>query len=598
MKRSQPATVMAAYNKLNGTYCCENETLLEQTVREEWGFEGLFVSDWGALNDPVDSFRNGLDVEMPGVSKGSDELVLEALERGDFPQERLDAAAERIVALGLHHKSITPAPFDVDAHLALAQRAAEESAVLLKNGGALPMKQGASLAVIGGFARHPRYQGAGSSRVNPIALDDLCGALDALGIAYNYAEGYDAKGGTTLELLDQARQAAQGKDLVVVVVGLPDDYESEGYDRDNLELSQGHNRLIEAVAAVNPNTAVVLQCGGCVTMPWLARVNAVLLTYLSGCQGGKATANLLTGAVNPSGKLAETFPLSLEDTPCWPYYHKGGKVCQYRESIFTGYRYYDTAEKPVLFPFGHGLSYTTFAYRGLTIEQDGERVKVGCTVANTGAVSGKETVQLYVSHKNPGIFKAAQELKGFHKLALRPGEEKRVEFTLDREDFAFYNVACHGWHVEGGAYELRLSTSSRDIRLAGAVTLAGDAGPVPDYRETAPAYYDPARLGDIPQKQFEALLGCPVPAETVEHWPYTRNVTLGVLQKDPQAFAALQPLLAGRGQEPAAGQDENDVRQAQTAMLESPIRSIAMTGMGKRDIAALLERINGARGQA
>lgn len=591
VKESQPATIMAAYNRLNGTYCCENEELLEKTARKEWGFEGLFVSDWGALNDPVDSFKSGLELEMPGVSKGSDELVLDALKRGEFPQERLDAAAERLIALLLHHEGIRQKPFDQKAHLSLARRAAAESAVLLKNEGVLPLKAGASLAVIGQFAKYPRYQGAGSSKVNPLALDNACEALAEQEIAFAYADGYDASGCTTEGLLAQAREIAADKDAVIIFAGLPDSYESEGYDRESLDLPEGHNRLIEEICRVNPNTVVVLQCGSCVTMPWAEKANGILMAYLSGCQGGKAIADILTGVVNPGGRLAETFPLSLEDTPCFDYYRKGGKVCEYRESIFTGYRYYDTAKKPVLFPFGHGLSYTRFAYNDLRVRRENGNISVSFAVRNIGDCTGKETVQLYISHRNPSIFKAEQELRRFQKITLEPGQEQRVAFTLTDEDFAYYNVNIHGWHVESGEYEVRAGASSRDIRLRESIHIAGDDSvPVPDYHQTAPAYYQPEQLAHIPQAQFAALLGRPVPAEQKASWPYTRNVTLGELREDEKAFAAMAPILARRAD---IVEDEDAARQRAVAEMESPIRNIAMTGASKRDIAALLERING-----
>ncbi len=591
VKESQPTTIMAAYNQLNGAYCCENKDLLEKIAREEWGFDGLFVSDWGALNDPVDSFRNGLELEMPGVSKGSDELVLDALKRGEFPQARLDAAAERLMALLLHHKSIRQKPFDRDAHLTLARRAAAESAVLLKNEGALPLKKGMSLAVIGRFAKSPRYQGAGSSKVNPLALDNVCEAMTDRGIAFDYAEGYDANGSTTEELLAQARESAAGKETVVIFAGLPDSYESEGYDREDLELPEGHNRLIEEVSKVNPRTVVVLQCGSCATMPWAQNVGAILLAYLSGCQGGKAIADILTGAVDPCGRLAETFPLSIEDTPCFDYYRKGGKVCEYRESIFTGYRYYDTANKPVLFPFGHGLSYTRFSYNDLQVWQENGSISVSFTVRNIGDRAGKETAQLYVSHKNSTIFKAEQELRRFQKIALEPGQEQRVAFTLTGEDFAYYNVNIHGWHVESGEYEVRVGASSRGICLRESIHITGDDSvSVPEYRQTAPAYYQPEHLSHISQEQFAALLGRPVPVEQKASWPYTRNVTLGELREDEKAFAAMAPILARRAD---IVEDEDAARQRAVAEMESPIRNIAMTGASKRDIAALMDRING-----
>ena len=604
VRKAQPWTIMTAYNKLNGTYCSENKGLMEDVARGEWGFGGLFVTDWGALNDVVESYKNGLELEMPGVSKGTDKIVLDALEKGLISQEALDRHAQRLVELILKSRpgSGKAVKVDINAHLTLARRIAEESAVLLKNaGGILPYAGAGRAAVIGSMAKHPRYQGAGSSLINPIALDNAYDAFVSAGLDFDYADGYAPEGIEPDEaMIREAVAAAKDKDMVFVFSGLPASYESEGFDRDTLDMPSSHNRLIEAVAEVNSNVVVVLQCGGAVTMPWLTKVKAVLLTYLGGCQGGKAAVNLLLGKANPSGKLAETFPLQLSDTPCNRHFANNKYVAQYRESIYTGYRYYDIAKKDVLFPFGFGLSYTTFEYDNLKLS--GERIReeemltVRFTVRNTGSVAGKEIVQLYVSHKNPAIFKAEKELKAFAKVALAPGEEQETALTLTRDVFSFYNVLTHEWCVESGDYEIMVGASSRDIHLRAAVHI--DAAPckVPNCRETSPSYYAlPQTDGtmDIPESDYLALLGRPiVPPRTGK--PFHLNTPVFELQSTlvGRIFVHFAKKMAIKSMQANEGDDVE--RMVNSTVMDMPIRSLGMTGdFDKIAVVGMVEIFNG-----
>ncbi len=601
IRKAQPWTIMTAYNKLHGTYCSENKWLMEDVARGEWGYKGIFVTDWGALNDPVASYKNGQELEMPGVCKGTDRIVLDALEKGLISQEALDTHAERLVGLILKSmEEVPPAETDTASRLKLAQRIAEESAVLLKNEGLLPYQAKGRAAVVGSMAKHPRYQGAGSSGVNPIELDNAYNAFLTAGVDFDYADGYKSEGSEPDEaMILKAVEDVNGKDIVFVFAGLPASYESEGFDRETLEMPPAHNRLIEAVAEANPNVVVVLQCGSAVTMPWLSKVKAVLLTYLGGCQGGKAAVNLLLGKANPSGKLAETFPLQLSDTPCYRQY-ADKYVAQYRESIFTGYRYYDTAQKDVLFPFGYGLSYTSFEYGDLalsssTIRED-EDLTVRFTVRNTGSVAGKETVQLYVSHRNPSVFKAAKELKAFTKVALEPGEEKEVTLSLGRDAFSYYNVKAQGWCVENGDYEIMVGASSRDIRLSAGVHIAADLCATPDYRTLAPSYYAlPHTDGtlDIPESEYLALLGGSI-AEPRKGRPFHLNTPVFELRATliGRIFVHFAKKMAIKSMQANEGDDVE--RLVDATVMDMPIRSLGMTGdFDKTAVGGMLEIFNG-----
>ena len=612
VKQGRPWTVMCSYNRVNGVYASENKKLLTDILRDEWGFEGLVVTDWGAANDRVEGVRAGLDLEMPASGGRNDARIAEAIKAGVLDESLLDRAAERVTALILKAQEArkqSPA-YNAAAHHALARRAARESAALLKNEGLLPLQKGITAAVIGAFAKQPRYQGAGSSRINPTLLENAHDALKAQGLDFVYAEGYSLAPGSGPDpaLIQEARAAAQGKDAVLVFAGLPDEYESEGFDRESLSLPESHNRLIEAVAEVNPNTVIVLQCGAPVLMPWAPKVKAILLAYLGGQAGGDACADLLLGAACPSGKLAETFPQALEDTPSAACFPGAQKTVEYRESVFAGYRYYDAADIEPAYPFGYGLSYTTFAYGELQLGasswKPGEKLEVSIDIQNTGPVAGAETVQLYVGLGESRIFRAKRELKGFEKVFLQPGETKRACFVLDGRSFAYYNVPAGGWAVEGGVYTIAAGASSRDIRRSGQITVAGDGKEslLGDLQERAAAYRHPGGSPwIIPAADFEALLGRPLPpAERLPGEPYTMNSPLSEVAAHPAGKAFCEGVLAGLGN--AFGEVSDDVKRMFQAMLvDLPLRGLLMFGQGQisqEQVEGLLGVLNGAGGSA
>ena len=480
VKRAKPWTVMCSYNKLNGTYASENPWLLTGLLRDEWGFDGLVMSDWGAVNDRVASVAAGLDLEMPASGGVNDQKIVDAVKEGRLHEAVVDRAAERVLDMAnryLEHAK-PETPWDRDAQHDLARKLAAECMVLLKNdGGLLPLREDESIAVIGRFAREPRFQGGGSSHINPFKVTSLMDALAGVpGIAY--ADGYEIDEAEPDEKrIREAVEIANAAKVAVIVAGLPDAFESEGYDRTHMRMPACQEALIERVAAANPNTVVVLFNGSPIEMPWIARVRAVLEGYLGGQAVGGAAADVLFGRQNPCGRLPETFPLKMEHNPSFLSYGGEGDVAVYHEGVFVGYRYYDRKKLDVLFPFGYGLSYTMFAYSNLTLSAerilDTDTLTASVTVKNTGAVFGKEVVQLYVADVESGVFRPVRELKGFEKVSLEPGEEKTVTFTLDRRAFAYWNAEIHDWYVESGDFLIEIGRSSRDIALSEAVYVEG-----------------------------------------------------------------------------------------------------------------------------
>ncbi|WP_342548811.1 glycoside hydrolase family 3 C-terminal domain-containing protein [Paenibacillus sp. FSL P2-0089] len=477
VKQSQPWSVMCSYNQVNGEYASESYELLTKVLRDEWGFEGFVVSDWGAVNERVKALAAGLELEMPSSAGIGDAKIVAAVKSGELAMETLDLAVERMLAFIF--KSVENrnphAVFDADKHHQLAREVARESMVLLKNeGGILPLVKSGRIAVIGEFAKQPRYQGGGSSHVNPSRMDDAFVELQAVAgdaASFLYAQGYELESDDiNADLLREACDTAAKADAAVLFLGLPDRYESEGYDRSHLLLPASHKALIEAVAEVQSEIIVVLSNGAPVEMPWLHRAKAVLEGYLGGQAFGGAVADLLFGEVSPSGKLAETFPMKLSDNPSFLNFPGEGDTVEYKEGLFVGYRYYDKKEIEPLFPFGYGLSYTEFEYSRLLLDQtriqDTDTVQVSVTVKNTGSRAGKEVVQLYVSDVESRVIRPLQELKGFGKIELQPGEERSVTFTLDKRSFAYYNVQLGDWHVESGRFKIAVGSSSRDIRLS------------------------------------------------------------------------------------------------------------------------------------
>lgn len=524
VKEAQPWTVMNSYNRINGVYASQNYWLQEQVLRKEWGFKGLVLTDWGASVDRIPGLENGTDLEMPSSGTLNTQRIIEAVNNGTLKQEVLDNRVDNVVDLIIKSKPALEKEFkfDVEAHHGIARKVAEGSMVLLKNeGGILPLKSGAKVAVIGELAKAPRFQGAGSSVINPTKLDNAYDELVKLGVDVTYAQGYEkGKDEINSQLVSEAKNVAAKADVALVFVGLTEEFEGEGYDRENINMPSSHNNLVSEIAKANENTVVVLAGGSVVYIPWISEVKALLNSGLGGQAGGSAVANILTGKVNPSGKTAETYPLTFDDNPTFGNYPGGPVVSEHKESVYIGYRYYDTAEKEVLFPFGYGLSYTTFEYSGIKLSakeiNDTDTLKVSFTIKNTGGVDGAEIAQVYVADKESTIFRPKKELRAFTKVFLKAGESKEVTLELSKRAFAYYNVNLGDWHVESGDFEIMVGASSRDIKLTDTVNVKSTVeAVVPDYRETAPAYYT-ADIKNITDEQWTAVYGQELPSREVD----------------------------------------------------------------------------------
>lgn len=508
VKEGKVKCLMTSYNRLNGTYTHEHPHLLREILYGEWGFEGAVVSDWGGNNDRVASVKAGGTLEMPSSAGQTDRHLVQAVQAGELDEAVLDEQVDRLLDLLLSTRP-DPArtPYDREEHHQACRKVAEKSAVLLKNeDNILPLKQ-QTVAVIGDFAKFPRYQGEGSSKINPTKLDSGLDALKAAGVnVVGYAPGYHRGGKANSSLIQKACGLAKEAEVVLLWLGLDEGGEAEGVDRDTMTLPRNQLALLDALSRVNPNIVVVLSCGCSVEMTWDSKVKALLHGYLGGQAGAQAQAALLTGAANPSGKLSETIPLCYEDVPSAGYYPGREATSEYREGIYVGYRYYDTAHKPVKYPFGFGLSYTSFAYSQLEIGEDQVRFRI----RNTGSRYGEEIAQLYIHSETGGMFRPEQELKGFARVSLAPGEEREVTIPLNDRSFALWSVVKKDWVVEPGVYELRIGASSRDIRLTGKLEKAGEAAENP-YRDAAFAPYYKAEVTHVPDESFRALLGRPIP---------------------------------------------------------------------------------------
>lgn len=483
VKEAKPWTVMCSYNVLNGVYASENKRLLTEILRDEWGFDGFVVSDWGAVNDRVEGVKAGMDLEMPSSFGVNDQKIIDAVKSGVLSEDDLDRTVEDILTIVDRYQSNRKpeSVFDRDADHEIARKVATESMVLLKNTEVLPLSKDDKVAFIGEFAKKPRFQGGGSSHINTHktsnAVESACEYLGVSQDEFLYASGYSVAEDTiNQKLIDEAVHMAKQVDKVVIFAGLPDAYESEGYDRTHMRLPESHDALIEAIAQVNEQVIVVLHNGSPVEMPWIDKVSAVLEAYLAGQSVGQATVDILYGEVNPSGRLAETFPKRLEDNPSYLFYVGEKDTVEYREGVFVGYRYYDAKNMDVLFPFGHGLSYTSFEYKDINIStskmSDADTLTVSVRVTNTGECKGKEVVQCYVlPPKSLDVIRPVKELKGFEKVELEVGESKTVEFTLDKRSFAYFNTTINDWYVPSGDYEIVVGKSSRDIQLSAHVAI-------------------------------------------------------------------------------------------------------------------------------
>lgn len=606
VKQSQPWTVMCCYNKVNGVYGCEHPYILTNRLKENWGHQGLVVTDWGAMNERVDALKAGLELEMPGTNTGNDEKIIAAVKNGELDEAVLDAAVERILTLIFKAEESLSGnhSYAQDAHHALARKVAGEGAVLLKNeSNLLPIAPGSKVALIGRFAKHPRYQGGGSSLMNPTQMDTLYEELGKLIGSQNlvYADGYDAKGdhpddGLIAEAVDVANQS----DIVVVVAGLTDMYETEGLDRTHMKMPPGHDALIDSITKMHDKVVVVLLNGSPVEMPWLSDVEALVEGYLGGQAGAGGLADILTGKVNPSGKLAETFPIHLEDNPSYGCFPGGPATVEYRESIYVGYRFYDKAQEKVLFPFGFGLSYTQFEYSDLTLSSSqidaDDELLVSCRITNTGNIAGKEIVQVYVHDVESTVFKPVKELKGFEKVDLQPGESKTVSFSLNRRAFAHFEPTSNDWLVETGMFEILVGSSCADIHLSAFVEVTGDETVTSTPVELS-AYFEAAKAGEIRQETFEKLLGRKAPKNVpAKKGQYTLNTPIGEMQDSfigRQLFKMVEKNMKSMLQ----GMEDTPMELLMTAMMkEMPMRTMLMMGgdgINRGMLEGLLTMMNG-----
>ncbi|MDE6846473.1 MAG: glycoside hydrolase family 3 C-terminal domain-containing protein [Lachnospiraceae bacterium] len=567
VKKEKPWTVMCSYNKINGTYAAQNHQYLTETLRDKWGFEGYVMSDWGAVNNRVEDLKAGLDLEMPGCMGVNDKIIVGAVISGELDESVVDEAVERILNIVYRYEENRDksAVFDRDKDHETARKVAEETIVLLKNENVLPLSDGQKVAFIGKYAKTPRYQGGGSSHINS---HKITSALDAAAGISNvvYAQGFDdVEDKTDEKLLAEAVETARSADVAVIFAGLPDKFESEGFDRRHMAMPDCQNELIEKIAEVQPNTVVVLHNGSPVEMPWADKVKGIVEAYLGGQAVGGAVCDILFGKVNPSAKLPETFPLRLEDNPSYLSYIGEGDMVEYREGIFVGYRYYDKKKMDVLFPFGYGLSYTTFEYSNLTVDKeqmkDTDTLRVTVDVTNTGSVTGKEVVQLYVADKESTVIRPVKELRDFAKVELEPGETKTVTFTLDKRAFAYYSVKIHDWHVESGEFDILIGKSSRDIVLTKNVTV-------------------------------ESTVQLP--------FVYTTDTTIGDVKHDPKAWALAQELFKGEifgaletSENEAASEaisDEMNAAMEEYLPLRGPISFTGKVTMA--DVQALVDKLN------
>ena len=547
VKEAKPKTIMTSYNLINGTYANENAHLLQDILRKDWGFDGAVVTDWGGSNDHALGVKNGSTLEMPCPGGDSIRELMKAVQDGKISEADVDARLDEMLELVLStHAAVEKAPrtFDAAAHHKLARRAAAESIVLLRNeGGILPLKPNEKLAVIGDFAETPRYQGAGSSAVNALQVDTLldCIKADDSGITFvGYASGFERQGAADAEKLEEAVALAKKADTVLLCLGLDELRESEGLDRADMKLAENQQQLLAAVAAVNPNVVVLLSAGAPVETPWVGQCRALVYGALGGQAGAGAAADILTGKLCPCGKLSQTWAQAHDDTPAKANFGGEGRNVEYREGLYVGYRYYQTAGVPVAFPFGYGLSYTTFAYSDLKADAD----KVTFTITNTGSRAGAEIAQLYVAKADAAVFRPEKELKGFAKVFLQAGECKTVTIPLDDKAFRYWNVKTDRWETEGGSYQLLVGASVQDIRLRAEVPVQGTGAPDP-YAGKAVQCYRTADIKNVPDAAFEALLGHAIP-EDKPHIDQT--MTLGELNHSRSplcwlAWAVLHTLL-------------------------------------------------------
>ena len=582
VKEAKPRTVMCSYNKINGEHASDHRWLLTDVLRKEWGFQGLVVTDWGGMHDKIKAIRAGCDLNMPGGSDYMERDVLNAVKAGMLDEIEVDACTLRVIELLLENQNPHDTVSVSDKNHELSKRVAVESAVLLKNeSGILPLSEGADIAIIGSMADQPRYQGAGSSHINPTRLDCARNVLKG-----KYAPGYRADGATDDVLIGEAVNAARESEIAVVFAGLPDSYESEGFDRANMRMPEGHLRLIEEVAEANPNTIVVLMCGSAVECPWADHVKAILYMGLSGQGGGKAVYDLLYGKATPCGKLAESWPYVYEDAPTSAYY-RGTKNPRYYEGLYVGYRYYDTAEVNVRWPFGYGLSYTTFAYSDLQLIGN----EAVFTIQNTGSAGGSEIAQVYIAPKTNGIYRPKKELKGFKKVYLAPGESKTVRIGMDEHAFSVWN---DGWNTEEGEYEVQICASVSDVRLSKTVIQKGRAVTVPHWQKES--WYDNPK-GLPKEDDWLRMYGKKPTEELIRKGSFTMDHTILEMKPHSLAMRLMYKLIEYVIAMPYGGKKDYskpEFRMMIASSTDSPLRNIQICAGLKRGLAkGLLSFANG-----
>lgn len=513
VKEGKAKAIMSAYNEINGVYANENSHLLQEILVDEWGFNGCVISDWGGSNDHALGVQNGSHLEMPGTGKSGMRDIVKAVQAGTLKEEVLDQRLDELLSLIFATHGTTEkakgTTFDVEAHHKLARKAAEESIVLLKNqDNILPLKPGTKVAVIGDFARKPRYQGAGSSLVNPAkepeAILDRIGEYDIVMVSYE--QGYVRNRPPKMDLLRKAKEAAKGADVVLFFGGLDEISESEGLDRTHMMMPEAQGMLIDELSTVNENLVVVLSAGSAIEMPWHQYVKGIVHGYLGGQAGASAMLNVLTGKVNPSGRLNETYPIHYEDTPCYHYYPSKERSSEFREALYVGYRYYTTIDKKVRYPFGYGLSYTKFRYYNLKVNEQG----VTFGIENTGDVAGAEVAQLYIGKKSDTVFRPVRELKGFKRVVLAPGEETEVTIPFDDKTFRFFDTRTNTWEIESGEYQIMIGTDAETMQLQAPMQVNGTVAEGPYRRDKMPEYFS-GKVKVVGDEAFEQLYGRPIP---------------------------------------------------------------------------------------
>jgi len=604
VKKAQPWTVMNAYNQLNGEFCGESPRLLSRILKEEWGHEGLVVTDWGATNDRVEGLKAGEELEMPGNGGFNDRKIVEAVKKGELDEAVLNSRVCRILELILKSEAALASDhkYSRKEHHELAVKVAAQSMVLLKNDNQrLPLKKKGKIALIGDFAENPRYQGAGSSIINPTRIDSALEAFkSSAGEDYTviYARGFSTKKDIIDEtLIEEALALVKEADQTVIFAGLPPSFESEGFDRSHMSLPNNQLKLIETLLEADPKAVIVLSNGSPVELPFLDKCDAILESYLGGQGGGTAIKQILLGEINPSGKIAETFPLKLDDIPSKNYFPGTPRQVLYKEGLYVGYRYFDRAEMEVLFPFGHGLSYTEFTYSAITLSSreinGGDKVTIRCKVKNTGTMAGKEVVQLYVRDEESTVYRPDKELKGFEKIELAPGEEKEVSFELDKRSFAFYDVDSRDWQIEDGRFEILVGASSQDIRLWDTLTVKSDFSVLAGEADrTYKSIYK--RIHYIGKGDFEKLLGRSIPPEKAVK-PYHKNSTMADIS-GTFIGKQLKKHVAKSFAEAFGEMEESTALMMDSMLAEMPLRSLVMMGGDKfteNMMKGLLHMVNG-----